>query len=239
MKVLVSTSKKYSFLLKPYYTLFNKYWPGQDVVFLGFDECEVPELPDNFSFVSLGKQADYGKIWSDPLIPYIQSLKDQYFVFTMEDVMLIDHVDPIKLKRLEDEIQNGASKAHLDRSLNNRSDVLKEGIRAVHPHASYRTSLSPAIWTKRYFMKYLKPDMTPWDFEMANMEKAKNDGNLIITLDDEKDLYYNSNVFLKGQPFPRAWCGTPYGTSSKEVPHMEDIEYLLKCLEENKEKYAT
>ena len=228
MKILVSTSKKYSFLLEPYATLFNKHWPGQDIVFLGFDECEVPDLPDNCEFVSLGKQSDYGKIWSTPLIPYIKSLKDEYFVFTVEDVMLIDKVDTDKLSLLVDEIENGASKAHLDRSMNNRTNRIKEGILAVLPDATYRTSLAPSIWTKRYFMKYLKPEMTPWDFEINNLEKAKNDGNLIVALDDEKDLYYNCNVFLKGKPFPRPECGTTYGTSSKIVPNMEDIEYLLQ-----------
>ncbi len=237
MKILVSTSKKYSFLLAPYAKLFNKHWPGQDIVFLGFDECEVPSLPDNCEFVSLGKQSDYGRIWSTPLIPYIDSIEDEYFMFTVEDVMLIDKVDLGKVNLLINEIENGASKAHLDRTLNNRASPLKNGILAINPQASYRTSLSPSIWTKRYFMKYLKPEMTPWDFEIENMEAAKNDGNLIIALDDEKDLYYNCNVFLKGKPFPRPECGTIYGTSSKIVPNMEDIEYLLKVLEENKGKY--
>ena len=221
----------------PYATLFNKYWPGQEIVFLGFDECEVPQLPDNCSFVSLGKQSEYGRIWSTPLIPYMKEVQDEYFVFTMEDVMLIDHVDIDKVKILEDQIKQGASKAHLDRSINNRTSPLKDGVLAVLPNATYRTSLSPSIWTKRYFMKYLKPEMTAWDFEMENMEKAKNDGNLIISLDDEKDLYYNCNVFLKGKPFPRPECGTMYGTSSKIVPNMGDIEYLLQVLEENKGKY--
>ena len=152
MKILVSTSKKYSFLLAPYAKLFNKYWPGQEIVFLGFDECEVPTLPSNCEFVSLGKQSDYGRIWSTPLIPYIESIKDEYFVFTVEDVMLIDKMNTNKLELLINEIENGASKAHLDRTLNNRTSPLKEGILAVKPQADYRTSLSPSIWTKRYFM---------------------------------------------------------------------------------------
>jgi len=237
VKVFVSTSKKYSFLLEPYSVLFNKYWPGQEIVFLGFDECDVPTLPDNCSFVSLGEQAKYGRIWSTPLIPYMKEVEDKYFVFTVEDIMLIDKIDTDKVALLANEIENGASKAHLDRTLNNRASPLKEGILAINPNATYRTSLAPSIWTKRYFMKYLKPEMTPWDFEEDNMEKAKNDGNLIVSLDDEKDLYYNCNVFLKGKPFPRPECGSLYGTSTKIVPNMEDIEYLLQVLEDNKDKY--
>ena len=93
MKILVATSDNYSFLVEPYYNLFNKYWPGQEIVFLGFDESKVPPLPENCSFHSLGKQADFGTLWTDPLIPYIESLDDEYFVFTVEDVMLMEPVD--------------------------------------------------------------------------------------------------------------------------------------------------
>lgn len=241
MKVFVSTSKKYSFLLEPYSVLFNKHWPGQEIVFLGFDECDVPTLPDNCSFVSLGAQAKYGRIWSTPLIPYMKEVKDEYFVFTVEDIMLIDKVDTDKVALLVNEIEAGASKAHLDKTLSNRASPLPSNplILGVHPDASYRTSLAPSIWTKRYFMKYLKPNMSIWDFEKDNMERARNDGNLIVCLNDEKDLYYNCNVFLKGKPFPRPECKRLYGTSSDSISSsaMQDIEYLLQVLEDNKEKY--
>jgi hypothetical protein len=191
--------------------------------------------------VSLGEQAKYGRIWSTPLIPYMKEVEDKYFVFTVEDIMLIDKIDTDKVALLVNEIENGASKAHLDKTLNNRATPLPSNsqILGIHPSASYRTSLSPSIWTKRYFMKYLKPNITIWDFEKNNLERAKNDGNLIISLNDEKDLYYNCNVFLKGKPFPRPECSKLYGTSSTEISpsSMKDIEYLLQVLEDNKEKY--
>ena len=59
MKILVTTSDQHLHLLTPYAILFNRYWPNQNVTILGFDDSNIPELPDNFNFVSLGKQSDF------------------------------------------------------------------------------------------------------------------------------------------------------------------------------------
>jgi len=236
MKMLVATSSQYSFLLEAFVTLYQKYWPGQEVVFLGFDECEFAPLPDGFDFVSLGKQADFGRRWTDPLIPYIKSLEDEYFGFTVEDVVLIDHVDQEKVDLLEKCVKEGAHKAHLDNSLQNRCTPYKEGLLAAKQNASYRTSLAPSIWRKEYFLKFLKPGYTAWDFELKNMGESYDDGALILSLDQPDDLYYNCNVFFKGQPIPRPWCGRLYGTSTDIIPHPEDIDYLLAYLQDHKDK---
>ena len=247
MKVLVATSNNYSFLIEPYYTLFNKYFPGQEIVFLGFDKRPHCELPENCSFVSLGNQSDFGKLWTDPLIPYIDSLEDEYFIFTVEDVMLLDHVDIKKFKILEDEIKNNrASKATLDSHLNKHTDPLhyigswddvwnddKPNLRVLHQGAPYRTSLHPSIWKKEYFQKYLRPGLSAWEFELSeiNNKEARQDGAKIISLPDKKDLYYTCNVYRKGVPFPRRNCPRPYGTSTDEIPHMADIDYILTFIE--------
>ena len=233
MKILVATSDNYSFLVEPYHTLFNKYWPNQEIVFLGFDESKVPPLPDNCSFHSLGKQEDFGSLWTDPLIPYIDSLEDEYFVFTVEDVMLMEPVDLEKAAILEEEIRDhGASKALLDTHLNHSTFSYKEGLRAMRGDAEYRTTLHPSIWRKEYFQKYLKPGMNAWDFEVQNMRESMNDGAIIVSLDQEEDLYSTSNVYRKGVPFPRYDCPRPYGSSSEEV-NMEDIEFILGYVRKN------
>ena len=248
MKVLIATSNNYSFLIEPYYTLFNKYFPGQELVFLGFDKGPESDLPENCSFVSLGKQSDFGSIWTDPLIPYIDSLEDEYFIFTVEDVMLLDHVDIKKFKILEDEIKNNrASKAILDSHLNKYSepyqfttwesmwDDSKNNLRLLHQNAPYRTTLHPSIWRKEYFRKYLKPGFTAWQFETSdiNVRESNIDGANIISLAQEKDLYYTCNVFLKGVPFPRFTANRPYGTSTDKVSDkaMEDIRYIQTFIE--------
>jgi len=230
VKILVSTSDKYSFLLEPFSILFNKYWPGNEIVFLGFDEKQVPTLPPNCSFHSLGTQSDFGSIWSDPLIPYIEALQDEYFVFTMEDVMLIGAVDKLKMQILEDEIKNKrAHKALLDSHLNNQAAAHKPGLLQLNQHANYRTTLHPSIWRKEYFLNFLKPGYTAWDFEIKNMTESKEDGATIISLDQEEFLYKSSNVYKKGEPFPR-WS-QPLVWGSTSGIRKEDINLIYSYID--------
>ena len=238
MKILVSTSDKYSHLLVPYTTLFNKYWPGQEVVFLGYNDLNIPKLPDNFNFVSLGKQANSS--WSSPLIPYINSLEDEYFIFTMEDMMLVDYVDIEKMKLLENEVSSGAAqKAILDTHLNVYSRDYKHGLVQIKPDAPYRTTLIPSIWKKEYFLKYLRPNFTAWDFEIKNMLESKKDGANIVSLSGgvKNNVFRAANVYKKGRPFPRFKQGEKFpwgcGTGIKK----EDILLIYKyILQKNKNK---
>ena len=217
-------------MLTPYAFLFNKYWPNQDVTILGFDDSSLPILPDNFEYVSLGKQSDFGNYWSDPLIPYIDEVKEDYFVVMMGDFLLSDHVDTERLKLLEDEIISGnADKALLDTHLSAYTTEYKTNIRKILQQAPYRTTLHPSIWKKKYFKKYLKPSLTAWDFEVKNMSESKNDGATIILPAYPKGISSNdpaeimlasavnnvvkvTNVYVKGVPFPRWKTNLPWGS---------------------------
>jgi hypothetical protein len=234
MKVLVATSNKYSFLLKPYSVLFNKYWPGQDVVFLGFEESKdiIPDLPENFSFHSLGYQESFNGLWTDPLIPYIDSIPDEYFVFTVEDMMPMQPVDQDKMDTLEFEIKNSfAEKALLDSHMLPLCESYKSGLVKLSQDADYRTTLHPAIWRKEYFRRYLKPGMSAWDFEVKNMPESKIDKATILLLDQTKNLFEAANVYRKGVPFPRWDCPRPYGGDNV---NMQDVEYILEFINAQK-----
>ena len=87
MKLLIPTSNYYAHLIEPCHILLNKYWPDNDVVFLGFDSKKVPELPSNCTFVSLGNQEDFGKEWTTPLIPFIEQLH-QYLIIPLIWIVL-------------------------------------------------------------------------------------------------------------------------------------------------------
>jgi len=229
MKILVATSDNYSFLLPPFCELFNRNWPGQEIIFLGFDASKIDKLPPNCSFVSLGKQQDFGKYWTTPLIPYIESLEDNHFIFTVEDVMLVGPVDISKYKLLENEIkENNAQKALLDSHLNMSAEPYKKGLLKLHQKANYRTTLHPSIWEKNYFLKFLKPDFTAWDFETRNMEESKRDNATIISLDQKEFLYKSCNVYKKGIPFPRWDEKLKWGSTSGISK--EDILFVYKHL---------
>ena len=234
MKILVTTSNNYSFLLETYAHLFNKYWANQEIIFLGFNEPQNISLPSNCSFHSLGKQEDFGTIWTDPLIPFIESLEDEYFMVTVEDMMLVSPVNLEKMALMETEIKNGdADKAVLDRHLNSSSLHYKPGLRKLGQYAEYRTTLHPSIWRKEYFQRYLKPGYTAWDFELKNMGESYTDRATIITPDGDENVFEALNVYRKGVPIPRTDCPSPYGCHEDAIVDMKDIEMILSCVREH------
>ena len=249
MKIFVISSNKYTFLLQPYATLFNRYWPDQDIIFLGYDKSLVGDLPSNCSFISMGEQSED---WSSPLIKVFSKLPEEYFLVTMEDMFLMDYVDGDHVRLLEDIVKAGnAQKSLLDTHLNDQASIYRAGaqdLRYVYPRdwlpherimlpsimelsqdVPYRSTLHPAIWRKEYFMKCLRPGMTAWEFEVRNMSITGNDGERIIA--PSSILFQSANVFSKGRPFPYMSSPHPYGAAGPV--RQDDVDYILHHIKQN------
>ena len=234
MNIYVTTSNNYVELAIPFSILFNKYWPGNEITFLGFEERPSEQLPDNCKFISLGNQSDFGDSWTDPLRPFFENINDSHFVVTTEDAMLVGPVDQSKASLLESEIIEGnAKKAMLDSHLNPHAsfEPYKDGIKQLSQTAEYRTSLHPAIWNKDYFLNFLKPNYTAWDFEIKNFQESMTDGERVICLDQDEFLYKISNVYNRGRPFPRPGDKLPYGSTGGILK--EDILLVYNYLPKN------
>ncbi len=180
MRIFVSTSDNYLHLLKKHSYFFNKHWhPDQKVDVLCY---KVPdfELPPNYNIISLGSKS--GSSWTDPIREFITSIPEDHFVFLLEDLFIIQKVEFDLLGRMCREIRhNQASKAVLERQYHWRMEpfFINSDFMVIDQNAEYRMTLKPAIWRKEYFLKYLKPGYSIWDFETKNPE-AKNDGAFIL-----------------------------------------------------------
>jgi len=91
--IYVSTCNQHLHLIKIFAYLFNKFWGNhQEVIILGYD---VPtfKLPDNFRFISMGKQMGGIEMWSTDLMKFFKSIDDEFFVWTTEDQFLISKIN--------------------------------------------------------------------------------------------------------------------------------------------------
>ncbi len=222
MKIFLVASDYYAHLVEPNLILLNRYFPGNEIVCLGYNRDLFQEtFPPNTSFHSLGKQEYFGKHWTTPLVNYFAQLEDDNFIVLIEDFLITAPVDIDRFKILEDEVNSGrAQKAMLDTHLNKFSSDYNNDLVVLNQDASYRTSLHPAIWSKQYFMKFLKPNNTIWDFEVGNMPASMNDGATIVSLKGE-DLLKVTNFYVRGTPAPRfesprTW-GTNCGITKKDI----------------------
>ena len=186
LTLYVPTCDRYRHLIKPYAFLFNKFWNRpQKVVYLGYEK-PTHELPDNFDFVTVGN-SDRLDNWSRDLNNFFNSIDDEHIMISTDDSMLVDYTNFERYDKLSKFLENPkVGRINLTRDTVNRPhrgfdevDGLK--IIEARQDASYRLSLlGPCIWRKVYWLKYLKPRLTPWEFEGEGGEVGINDGYHIL-----------------------------------------------------------
>jgi len=175
---------------------------------------------------------DYGKDFTSPLIPMFTDLDNlpKHFIFGLEDQLLIDHVRQDEMDFASDSFTNkkphmSASKFILDGHLNVFGSTRQHKVifmsedqhlektkwlRLINQGTDYRTTLHTCIWDSKYFARFLKPEMSAWQFEVDQMDEARNDGANIYSFETSKDrstpmegiaeesVFPTINLYLKG-----------------------------------------
>ena len=188
-----------NFMIKYYQYLFNKYWGSHiQVYFLGYKKPDI-ELEDNMHFVSLAPSRDPDpKAWSTPIVEYIENIEDEYFYFSVEDLLIIRPVD-LELMSICGEMMNqNIGRIDLWNSVQfgpgrrGWIDFFKEfkGVKFLiqsqnPPPSVYRISCSNSIWNRRWFLKTMEKGWSSYDWETkANDGRNNNDGfDVISTID--------------------------------------------------------
>lgn len=186
IKIYVTVSDKYQWLLKPFCYLFNKFWDkNQKVIFLGYKPLEF-NLPSNFDFISLGEDLGPNK-WSNSLIDFFKKTKETHFILGLEDQILTGPIKKDILNILLKECNDPkVGRINLMRDTVNRPHSLYKqidedfSIIKANQNSDYRISLMWSIWNKEYFLKYLNPNISAWEFEGSRGEKGQNDGYHIL-----------------------------------------------------------
>lgn len=181
--IYVWTSDKSMKCLPTWAYLFNKFWPySTPVRVLGYTKPTF-ELPENFEFISLGKQRGV-EFWSDDMIEYYSKCEHDYFYSMWEDGFIIDYVDPtildmaIKIAFLNKDDKFFRFNLSLDVQQRHHSVLQKyENFELILANQTtlYRQSTQHSIWSKDKFLQKLKPNQSPWAFELDNAN-AMNDG---------------------------------------------------------------
>jgi hypothetical protein len=226
MNVYVTTSDWYNPLIPAFCHLFRRHWSAeQEVVFLGYTP-PAEALPDNASFVSLGPPEQFGNekpewspgrrgwpmnepfptpLWTDSLRPFFETLPEDLFVLLQIDYFLHQPVRRGIVKELERRFERaGVAKIDLSRDRTHYPNDLysdEDGLRLIvtRQDAPYRSSLQAAIWRREYFLEYLVPGRSPWDFEELGMLEHMNDGRLILGVADREDPPVKYlNVYAQG-----------------------------------------
>jgi hypothetical protein len=208
LRVIVFTSDKYIDLIKQFAYLFNKHWGKHQVVdVLGFEPPDF-DLPENFNFISAGKQSDFPpKSFCQPFRPIIEKMDTEIITVMLEDAFLIDTVDQGLLQKAQDRILSGQASAvdlFLGADYQHASSTYFDDDFNVFPQdMDYRFTASQKIISKDYYLKYFDRE-TIWHLEVENIPRSKFDGhNLLVSR--SKPIAPWLNTIVKGQFNKTQW----------------------------------
>lgn len=183
--IYVTTSDGYIKVLKVFCFLFNKFWDSQqEVNIVGFKPPQF-DLPNNFKFISLGKQRGVN-YWREDLLNMVELIKEDFFIHMEENELFMRHVDLNILNCLKDKINDNVGRIDLTPGISNRQWELIENkkdydIIELSQYGEYRIALRANIWNKKYIKKFLNLKQDDWlGFEISASEVAKNDGHQIL-----------------------------------------------------------
>lgn len=163
MKIIVTTSDKYLHLLPIFTYCFNKYMPGNEVTVLGYKEPEP--LPENFSFVSMGKQGSVNE-WSTDIRQWIEAQDEDLFMWLFEDSFIRGFDEYQLYTCMALTCMPDVGRVALTKDILNRPHKITEGgIVWADANSRYRLSTQPSIWRKEFLLQYLHYGLSPWDFE--------------------------------------------------------------------------
>jgi hypothetical protein len=233
LTVYITTCDANIFITKYFQYFFNKYWSKDSKVkILGFNEPDF-ELSPNFEFVSIGEEQKGGaKGWSNYLIDYFSQIEDEFFIFGIDDFIVSREVDMESLEVCIDLMDKSIGRIDLQPSLQYARDPkfvtpykVIDGVKFLQLAQSggafdlYQNSGAFSIWNRKWFLKNIKRDWSPWDWEIKGSQMANNDGYLVLGVEDRWPV--KKLELLSG----RAWPGVinTTGIRSNDLEEMKNL----------------
>ena len=186
LRIFITTSNKNMHCLGPMSYLFNRFWSDQqEVTVVGYDHPKF-NLPENFKFVSMGKQEGGPARWATDLRKFFESIDDEFIIHGLEDYFFYEPVDLDLLELLiENHLAENVGRIGLSKGPSRRDHkVLKSyedfDLIALEQDAEYRIAYQFCIWNSQFLIDYLVPGYTPWQCELLGSEKAKEDLRLVL-----------------------------------------------------------
>jgi hypothetical protein len=234
VKILIPTCDQYIHLVEGLMYTVNKFWDVNSKFYiLGYKPPEY-DLYNNWNFVSLGEDKG-AQEWSNDLIRYFQTFTDEYFINMIDDSLMTRQSDTAQIRLALDYMVNHpkVQKIFLHGSLTYNRHMFGDitytaidelnGFYDVNQTARYRTSLQSAIWSRQYFLKLLKPNISPWQFETQHI---MNDGaRILTTLNNHPTMY--SHIYRKGGKLVPLWYESVF--EDTKLPN-DEIAYIKQML---------
>ena len=198
LTTIVGTCDSYLDLIPGFSILYERYFEP-NIETLIVSETENLDIP-KYKFITPGK-----KQWGERIINALSETKTEYVFFVLDDYYLSQLLTNEYIEYLLKFMDNRkVNKIMLSPVPDFAKYEYLESINTMHkmsPTSPWLTSVQPAIWRKSELLKFLKPEYTPWNFEVEGSKEAKNNIENYFVAKLDKPIYFN--MVRKGkQPSP-------------------------------------
>jgi len=204
MKWCIATSDSLSYILKPYAWLMDKYLPEiTDINILGYSV--FPELPYKYDCVSLEEIQVTLDTWTRNLYNYFQHVRDEFVVFTLEDLLPIRSINYAVFNTAFQYMQDNEKVGRYELGTGHcwHKDINYVDIDNIYEYgynSLYRISTQTAIWRTEYLLEYLNHDWSPWQFEVEGSKIAQTDGKVVIATEKNYALEWVHSALSSKYP---------------------------------------
>jgi hypothetical protein len=212
MDVVVFTSDKHLWAVKPFSILFNKYWSEhQQVIVVGYKFPEF-DLPSNFLFYSISDTEYPANRWVKGAIEFLDDYNppSNTFVLFHEDYFLMRHVDIDGVESLNNYVNSEDDLFRIDLTTDrlyaggmvdigswNRFDIIEA------PQSPYQMSHQATIVKKDKYLKLLKSlddnHQSAWEVELEGTTYVNNNYGTMKVVGTRQYPVRYANALLKGK----------------------------------------
>lgn len=229
MRIVIPTYRKTHWALKPFTTLFNKYWPYASADIMCYSK-PIFRLPKNFKIVSVDP-IDYPRnLWAEGLCKYLEMISDKAVVVLLEDYWLTRMVNVDGISVLENVIGDNVLRVDLTTDRLYAGGVTDIGHIGYFdlveaPGSQYQMSLQAGMWNRELLIKVirqLKPgNMSSWDVELEGTNVVNASGYRVFGTRQNPVRYINGINDANGIIKSFSGCTT------------EDEEMIKKYIEQH------
>ena len=185
MQILIPTSDKTLSALQGFSYFWRQYaneLKQHPIKVVGYTEPNFP-LPDNYTFLSIGKFEDYpAQRWSDGLLLALETSNDPIVLLLFDDYWMLREIDVRAIRFFEKFMLENEDILRFDLSSDRlyASGVQEWGcigcydILVSNTTIPYHFSLQAALWRRELLRQIIIPNESAWECEMRGTERSQN-----------------------------------------------------------------
>jgi hypothetical protein len=187
LSVLIGSCDSYNSFWKNFDILFKRYWNvNTENIFIG-ETIPIPYT--GYTNILPGKIS-----WGERILIALENIKTEYIFFILEDYYLTESItSEIILEHISTLEEYSAHKIMLDIVTHSdyRLTEIKPNLFKFNSNSMYLNSVQPAIWKTSYLKQVLRPEYSPWDFELKGNQFASTLNNTLLIQARNKPIYFN------------------------------------------------